>query len=57
MKIKSLDAVFEVMNDVQIQNEQSLIKTKKEKFQYSNTISELENINQEQKAGASCNYR
>ena len=49
-KIKSLDAVFEVMNDEQIQNEQSLIKTEEEKFQYSNTIGELENINQEQKA-------
>lgn len=46
-KIKSLDAVFEVINDVQIQNEQSLIKTEKEKFQYFNTISGLENINQE----------
>ncbi len=34
-KIKSLDKVYEIMNHVQIQNEQNLIKTEKEKFQYN----------------------
>jgi len=48
-KIKSFDETFDVMNIEQTQNEQNVSKLEKQNFYYIDTISELEEINQEQK--------
>jgi len=49
-KIKSFDETFDVMNIEQTQNEQNMFELKKQNFQYTDTINELEGLNQDQKA-------
>ena len=49
-KIKLFDEKFDVINIEQTQTEQNIIKLEKQNFQYIDTINELEDINQEQKA-------
>jgi len=48
--IKSFDETFDVMNIEQTQNEQNINELKKQNFHYTDTINELEGLNQEQKA-------
>jgi len=49
-KIKSFDQTLDVINIEQTQNEQNIIKLKKQNFHYTDTINELEGLNKEQKA-------
>jgi len=49
-KIKLFDKTFDVMNIEQIQKEQNMNELKKQNFQYTDTINELEDLNNEQKA-------
>ena len=49
-KIKSFGKTFDLMNIQQTQNEQNMNNLKKQNFYYTDTINELEGLNQEQKA-------
>ncbi len=49
-KIKLFDEKFDVINIEQTQSEQNIVKLEKQNFQDTNTINELVDLNQEQKA-------
>jgi chromosome segregation ATPase len=48
-KIKSFDKKFDVVDMEQTKSEQNIIKLEKQNLQYSDTVNELEGLNQEQK--------